>query len=194
MKKIAAILAFTLNVIAAMAQDQFDFNDPTIPLVADKQVSSQIVSGGHAINVTVLGMEYSYELPLSGPWTIVFRGGGHILPTGITYDKDLHTHKTTRTYHIHLEPDIILEPRFYTNIDRRRAKGKKTANNSADFVSVKTVLYTWTYRDIQLSVIPVYGIRRGGEHWFREYSFGVGYHTAWELILPYANFRLGYTF
>ena len=45
---------------------------------------------------------------------------------------------------------------------------------------------------------PVYGIRRAGNHWYREYTFGLTLNTiAFKTpypVWPHLGFRIGYTF
>ena len=91
-------------------------------------------------------------------------------------------------------PGLSLEPRYYHNLQKRYLAGKKTANNSANYFSVLTKAYT-SVGALNLSLIPTYGIRRGGDHWFQEYSFGVALHTrSVAALLPHLGFRFGYTF
>jgi len=50
----------------------------------------------------------------------------------------------------------------------------------------------------QTTTAPVYGIRRAGNHWYREYTFGltlntIAFKTSYP-VLPHLGFRIGYTF
>lgn len=210
MKRIfSAILVTALFAGGLHAQEQLDFNDPSIPEVSDAQDGSALVSG-HAVSFTLLGLEYSYEKALGGNWTLVMRAGfpcalsevvRSVYTETVTVDDGvtrISNSETSRSFNVNYAPcpGITLEPRYYTNLQSRYFKGKKTANNCADFVSMQAKVY-YAYNGgenaVNLSLIPVYGIRRGGGHWFREYTFGAAFHTFGLTFLPHIGFRLGYT-
>jgi hypothetical protein len=84
-----------------------------------------------------------------------------------------------------LGPVLTVEPRYYYNLEKRKLKGKSIANNSGNFLSVKTS-YTpnWfaisNYDNVKavqnISMIPTFGIRRHiGNHFNYEAGFGYGY-------------------
>lgn len=202
---LSAALACTI----AHAQGQLDFNNPTIPEVTEKQNGLEAVSG-HAVSLTILGLEYSYELALGGSWSMIFRAGfpcvlsnvlveqhteSEMVTTGTVTTAQTNS-QTNYFYYVFPRPGITVEPRYYTNLQRRYLKGKKTINNSADFVSVQTKVYATSLQRVDLSLIPTYGIRRAGKHWFREYTIGVGFHTMAlhtpTPVLPHLGFRFGY--
>lgn len=190
----AASMIFTLT---ASAQELFDFGNPSIPEVADAMCDHP--TSGHGISASIIGLEYSYECPVGGYWTVIFSGG---LPSCISgYERQTNTTTTndgsttitqynySAQYYFNPRPGITL----YTSMERRSLRGRNVRNNSSDFISVKTRIYTLDFDNVYCSVIPAYGIRRGGEHWFREYTFGLGWHSMGGM-LPHLNFRLGYTF
>lgn len=83
-----------------------------------------------------------------------------------------------------LQPALRAEPRFYYNLAQREAAGKRTANNSGNFLSLKTE-YLLPFRLInindeddargRLSIIPRWGIRRNlGSGWDFELGLGAG--------------------
>ena len=82
-------------------------------------------------------------------------------------------------------PVIILEPRFYYNLNKRLNKGKRIDGNSGNFISLKTIYYPdlfviGTNEDLNLEsdfmIIPTWGIRRNiGKHFNYEAGFGIGY-------------------
>lgn len=200
------IVFFAALATTSLAQEQFDFDNPSIPVVAEALRASTPCSG-HSFSLSILGLEYNYELPIGGKWTIVFSAGAPSVVTGwqqITRTKSTtidsgtistthsETHSQT-TYYFGPRPGVTIEPRLYTSLERRTLKGRSTINNSSDFVSFKTRFYTANFNDIQISIVPAYGIRRGGEHWYREYTFGLGLHTACLGILPHLGFKIGYT-
>lgn len=114
-----------------------------------------------------------------------------------------------------LVPSISLEPRWYYNIEKRSNKGKKTANNSANFVTVAVEyfpdLFTigskpdFVYVPNQISFIPKWGIRRSiaDSNFNYELGLGVGYQvyleeaddmkTASDVAVD-LHIRIGYTF
>lgn len=202
MKKIMALFAASMIItLTASAQELFDFGNPSIPEVADAMCDHP--TSGHSISASIIGLEYSYECPVGGYWTVIFSGGlpycmsGYERQTNNTTINDGSTtisqYNYSVQYNFNPRPGITVEPRLYTNMERRSLRGRNVRNNSSDFISVKTRIYTLDFDNVYCSVIPAYGIRRGGEHWFREYTFGLGWHSMGGM-LPHLNFRLGYTF
>lgn len=86
-----------------------------------------------------------------------------------------------------LVPGISLEPRWYYNIIKREGKGKNTANNSANFLTLAVEYYPnlfllgnapdYVYVPDQVSFIPKWGMRRAiaGSDFNYELGFGIGY-------------------
>lgn len=83
-------------------------------------------------------------------------------------------------------PALSVEPRFYYNFNRRVGKGKRTMNNSAEYLTVSTTFYPSLFtisnesepRSVSLdegvSIIPKWGTRRAlGKHF--KFDFSVGY-------------------
>lgn len=87
-----------------------------------------------------------------------------------------------------LMPAINLEPRYYYNIAKRAAKGKRTARNSANFVTV-SLRYSpdWfllsekdnIITENTIYIIPKWGIRRtiGNSGFNYEAGIGLGYYS-----------------
>ena len=204
------IIALSLGLLTVSlglsAQEQLDFAAPAIPEVVDHSWSD-MVSPGHSLSMTIIGLEYAYELPLGGYWSMVFYGGFSLqvkseeikttfrsTTTAWEGYETTSTHSSTSvSYIIEPLPGITFEPRYYTSMRRRAVLGRKTGNNSSDFVSVKININT-NYSAINGSITPVYGIRRGGVHWYREYMGGFSYQSLGNRVWPYLNFRIGYTF
>lgn len=114
-----------------------------------------------------------------------------------------------------LVPSISLEPRWYYNLEKRNSKGKNTANNSANFVTVAVEYYPdlftigskpdFVYVPDQISIIPKWGIRRSiaGSNFNYELGAGIGYQALLKdednidkpssLALD-LHIRIGYTF
>lgn len=202
MKKIltGAVLAAALLIAhTAVAQERLDFTNPSIPGARD-YTEEGMVRSGHSVSAAVLGLEYSYEQHLGGYWSMIFRAGLSPQLYAIQTKTDTRTissgsyssttsKRNTTLYFLPL-PGLTIEPRYYLNIGQRLLRGKKTVNNSADFIAIKCNFNI----GLHASIVPVYGFRRGGNHWFREYTIGCGYHTLGNTVLPHANFRIGYTF
>ncbi|QDO93445.1 hypothetical protein FNB79_05445 [Formosa sediminum] len=84
-----------------------------------------------------------------------------------------------------LAPVLTLEPRWYYNLKKRNNKGRHTANNTGNFVSIKTSYhpdwFTITNADHlnfigDFTIIPTWGIRRHiSAHFNYETGFGIGY-------------------
>jgi hypothetical protein len=82
-------------------------------------------------------------------------------------------------------PYLTLEPRWYYGLDRRKRLGKKTYNNSSNYVSLatsyissKTPITNSGDFDVvsAITIVPKYGIRRAfAKHFNYEFSAGVGY-------------------
>jgi len=209
MKRLTLIFLLTWAGYLCHAQGQWDFNDPAIPGAASSE-AAQVVSS-HSVSLSVLGLEYAYERALGGYWSMVFRAGFPCVMTDMSrrtetetigisnggYQRSTSTSKSTLSFYFGPRPGITVEPRYYLNLQSRYLKGKKTANNAANFVSVQTKVYFPKAGYWNFSIVPAYGIRRGGMHWFREYTFGLAYHHMgvhiWP-VFPHLGFRFGYTF
>ncbi|WP_235817882.1 hypothetical protein [Formosa haliotis] len=115
-----------------------------------------------------------------------------------------------------LTPVLTLEPRWYYNLNKRVDKGRRTSNNSGNFVSIKTSYHPdWftitNAEDINFigdfTIIPTWGIRRHiGNHFNYETGIGVGYgryltnRDGYEyygdknVVAVNLHLRIGYTF
>lgn len=84
-----------------------------------------------------------------------------------------------------LNPVLIIEPRFYYNLNKRVLRSKDISNNSGNFVTLKTVYqpvwFVISNYDIinsrsSISFIPTWGLRRNiGSHFNFENGVGFGY-------------------
>ena len=180
----AIVIVITSSSLSA--QDPLDFNDPAIAVVTE---GSEVVSG-HAVSLSIVGLEYSYERAMGGNWSLIARAG---FPCALT-SALIVVQNGASSYNFEWapRPGIVIEPRYYTNLKQRYDKGKNTLNNCADFIGLQIKAYYAGRADV--SAIGIYGFRRGGEHWFREYTGGIAFHTKWGSILPHLNFRIGYSF
>lgn len=123
-----------------------------------------------------------------------------------------------------LQPVITLEPRFYYNLKKRNSKGRKTSNNSGNYLSLRTSYHPdWFVINLDdkitktadLSIIPTWGIKRSiGDHFTYETGVGLGYrlvflkansynghaqnvddfNTTESQYTPYLHLRIGYIF
>ncbi|MDZ7773173.1 MAG: hypothetical protein U5K31_10625 [Balneolaceae bacterium] len=111
-------------------------------------------------------------------------------------------------------PVLSLEPRWYYNLTNRLRKSRTIANNSGNFLSVKTSYHpSWfvisNYDNIRIvsdiSIIPTWSIRRSiGRHFNFEAGLGIGYRYIFAKQAGYAendselavnlNLRIGFHF
>ena len=134
----------------------------------------------HTISMQILGLEYGYEQKLGGSFSMVFRAG--LVPAGIYVFNDYFSFG----YNAAMKLGVNVEPRFYTNFDRRQRLGKSTYKNSADFVALK----------VQTALGNRFIPRRvWGKNWFGEFSVGarIGWQIDW-YVAPYIQYRIGLAF
>ena len=104
-----------------------------------------------------------------------------------------------------LAPVLILEPRFYYNLNKRNSKSKDTKNNSGNFISLKTSYHPdwFVISDItehitsDISFIPTWGIRRNIEtHFNYETGAGIGirFFSNESEAIGNLHLRIGYVF
>ena len=148
----------------------------------------------HSISIDVLSLTYNYEHSLGKSFTVVGRAGfqsayGYSSQFGARY---------------FVSPAISIEPRYYYNLNRRADKGKRTYNNSANYLAITSwylfnpiIAHNTTGSSFAL-VAPNWGIRRVyGKSFLFEFNMGVSYSMGkyvdkhWA---PFLNLRLGYAF
>lgn len=150
--------------------------------------SNAQVSSNHSLSMTLLGLEYSYEHALAAHWSLIGRAGVASYGSSISMYPNLFQTSWT------IAPDIVVEPRYYTSMDRRERLGRDTHNNASDFVSLRIAGYAAGFESFSVSLTPMYGIRRSEtKHWFHEFTFGPQW-TIGQGIVPYVSYRLGYIF
>ena len=160
------------------------------------RAQESLVVSGWSFSASLFGMELGYEKALFGSVSVVLRAG---MPSVmVDYEKTTNntddSYSSTLTVNFGPRPGFTVEPRLYTNLARRARFGLDKENNLADFISLRAIIDTPDYERFSVSVTPMYGLRRGSRHWFREYTFGLGYHSLCTSLFPHLNFRLGYTF
>jgi len=134
------------------------------------------VENVHSAKLTFLGLSYSYEHAL-GKQTVL--NGELKLATGFGANMFFNEGKT---WHV-VFPMLRVEPRYYYNFLKRSGKGKKTMNNSANYLALSInksfdpIIKTAGVGLInEFNVIPKWGIKRAmGPHFFFETAIGVGY-------------------
>ncbi|MFV8377714.1 hypothetical protein [Flavobacterium sp. LB3R33] len=88
-----------------------------------------------------------------------------------------------------LQPVLTVEPRYYYNLEKRNLKGKKTANNSGNYISIKTSYHPdWfvinladnVTKTADLAIVPTWGLKRQiGNHFTYETAVGFGYRVVY---------------
>jgi hypothetical protein len=160
------------------------------------------------IQTGAVGAWVSYEGRLSNRWALRAEVGLDLWMYE-AYDNMGQTDKG-----VTLVPSIAIEPRWYYNIGKRAEKGRNTANNSANFVTLAVEYYPnlfviggpdYLEMREQISFIPKWGIRRAIAQSNFNYELGIGVGPVWYLSDDYhyesesdvaidAHIRIGYTF
>ena len=164
------------------------------------------------IQTGLIGFWASYEARLSDKWTLRTEAGLDLWTFETEYSNFNSTKKETEAAFV---PSISIEPRWYYNISKRSEKGKYTANNSANFITVAVEYYPdlflignvpdFIYMPDQISIIPKWGMRRAiaSSSFNYELGAGVGYiaYLQKEGYMKQSNnvaidihARIGYTF
>ncbi len=173
------------------------------------QAQTPRVEANHSVSLDLLGLGlgYGYEHPIGRKSTIVGRAGvvgGLAWGSGFFLD--------------YLEyavvPTLGTEVRYYHSLDRRAAKGRNTAGNSASFLSMEAryvipaaIIASDGVEIMDGAILtPGWGLRRvWGEKWLFEFRTGVNiqlysqlktvdlhaFRIAWS---PAANVRFGFVF
>ena len=148
----------------------------------------------HSIKGPLVGLSYSYEHPIAQQSTLnmelILNGG---FGSGIFYD----------SYWV-VAPVLRIEPRYYYNLSKRFGKGKKTLNNSANYLAFAVDYQPGmsigknAEANQYLQMVPKYGLKRTiGRHFIFEVAAGVGTYiiesSNWEPVLAF-DLKLGYAF
>jgi len=152
----------------------------------------------HSVKLIYLGLSYSYEHAL-GKQAVL--NGQLMLRTGLASNYFITEGKTFYA----VVPFLRVEPRYYYNLLKRAGKGKKTVNNSANYLalsinqSLNPIIKNMDFNFInEFSAIPKWGIKRAlGQHIFYETAIGVGYRynrVDKSRASSGFNFQLGYAF
>jgi len=172
----------------------------------------------HSLALSILGVQYAFELPVDRIATLIVRPGmqfGYTHGSGFYGGSDLF---------YAILPTIDVEPRIYYNLDNRARRGKRMEGNQGNYFSllIKNVLPFPVASDVEgdrivgaTLVTPMWGMRRvWGGHWLFELGGGVGLQFPWASraslgwdgnghgdgpfefgrIYPNINVRFGYSF
>lgn len=110
-----------------------------------------------------------------------------------------------------LAPELSLETKYYYNLERRARKGKSTARNSGNYISLDLKYFPdWfvisSEKDLNvvssIGFVPTYGIRREfGRHFNYEFKVGFGYgflldsdYSSASGSMANLSFKIGYDF
>ncbi len=143
----------------------------------------------HSFSLQIGGLDYSYEQRLGGDFSMVFRVG--LLPEELAVYSDPWG---SQSFAFTSALGLVIEPRFYTNFNRRSRLGKTTYKNSADFVALKLAgAYSGECR---IGITPMYGIRRvWSKHWFGEFTTGVNINVSEGINAGlHLQYRIGFVF
>ncbi len=143
----------------------------------------------HSFSAQIGGFDYSYEQRLGGDFSMVFRAG--FIPEEILIYSNSWG---GQSFNMVSAAGLVIEPRYYTNFNRRLRLGKSTYKNSADFVALK--MGAGLSDEILLGITPMYGIRRvWSKHWFGEFTSGVNFNVSEGVTAGlHLQYRIGFVF
>lgn len=201
------------NTLLALIVAGFTFNAAAQTTeTSDTETTSGTVEKS-IINVQTgaIGLWGSYEGRLSNRWALRAEVGLDLW----FYESYIGGYSfVNREAGVFLAPTVTVEPRWYYNIEKRDRKGKHTANNSANFVTLAVKFYPDLFKiggpdylsvPNQISVIPKWGIRRAIAKSNFNYELGIGigylrylddtyyYYDKSDVALD-LHLRIGYTF
>lgn len=132
----------------------------------------------------------SVDVGLLGAWINHERQIGEQLSINAQLGFDGGFYGGTGDFNYLFVPSISVEPRFYYNFNKRVSKGKRTMNNSANYLTIATTFFPKLIeitndrnngREIitRATFIPKWGTRRSISNRFK-FDFAVGYGLAIE--------------
>lgn len=188
MKRFVIVTLISLLGVTLHAQDTI--TQATLPVLTSTVTEDVDAVSTHSFTMQIGGLDYSYEQRLGGDFSMIFRGG--ILPGGI----EMYSYPGYgQAISFNMMFGVAIEPRYYTNFNRRTRLGKSTFKNSADFVSMKIAAGGYD-GDFMARLTPMYGIRRvWGKHWFGEFTTGVNIDYSGYIGLGlHIQYRIGFVF
>jgi hypothetical protein len=163
------VLGFVLISFIAKAQDTQE---------AEKVSVEKSLFG---VQIGLVNASFQYEIKLDRKFTLLTEAVLALTTARIDYEDPAIKDESSTL----IVPYITLEPRWYYGLDRRKRLGKKTYNNSSNYISLATsyMSYDTPLMDTgdfdvvpAITIIPKYGIRRAfAKHFNYEFSAGVGY-------------------
>jgi len=175
-----------------------------------QQTTASVEKSLFNVQAGAIGIWASHEARLSNKWALRTEIGLDL------WSYETYSYNTageTRKGSV-LVPSIAIEPRWYYNIQKRADKGRYTANNSANFLTLAIKYYPDLFvvggpdnlkvRD-QISFIPKWGIRRAIAQSGFNYELGIGvgpvlyleknsYYRSISDVALDLHARIGYTF
>jgi hypothetical protein len=193
-----------------------------------KRIAAFVILGicfsAQAQNTTVEKSFFGIQTGLAGVWlnnesklsnSIALRS-----EIGIEHDFTLGSHYDGAGFI--LQPVLTIEPRYYYNLEKRNTQGKKSGNNSGNYLSLKTSYHPdWFVLNLadnytktaDLAIIPTWGIKRQiSSHFTYETAIGYGYRMVYlkdnqqsgtvqnvdgaskrNQYTPHLHLRIGYT-
>lgn len=162
------------------------------PLCGKAQVHTE---SNQSVLLNILGLEYVYEHTLDSKFTIMGRGG---LAAGMEWSTTWYNDKQ---FIYLICPTVGLESRYYYNLEKRFVKGKQTANNSANFLSVQSRYYiplgitskNMNMREDAIMFSPSWGLRRiWNNKWMFEFNTGLNLWVNDFVIKPAVDVKFGF--
>jgi hypothetical protein len=178
-----------------------------LSLVANTPSMAQQTESNHSLHLNIgatnfhAGAGYTFEWAFAPKWTLLnsvwLKGEG-----GWGYNMLFGEY----SYFV-LSPSVSVEPRFYYNLAKREARGRKTALNSGNYLGTTVSCFFPTingregaYRDYyHFGIAPHWGLRRVyGDHFLLEFHAGIlmlmSSYTNEFLMGPDLNLKIGYVF
>jgi len=165
MKKQISLLMGFFSLTAAIAQTE----------VTDAPAGGTVEKSLFNVQTGAVGLWVSNEFGLSDRWALRTEAGMDLF-----YYDSFWTDESGTV----LAPSISIEPRWYYNIAKRARKGRHTANNSANFVTLAVEFFpdwflvgdapSYLYIPNQISFIPKWGMRRAIAKSNFNYELGIG--------------------
>ena len=170
---------------------------------AFSQNTAKVEKSIFGIQATLIGISVNNEMRLSNQIS---------LRSEVGLDGALFWGARTKGTGFYLIPDLVIEPRWYYNLEKRVSKGKSIKKNSGNFLTPSIVYVPDLFvissdKSItgvvpRIALIPKWGIKRTiGDHFTYEVGTGIGYvhylnnyyNKSSDVIFD-IHFKIGYTF
>lgn len=133
------------------------------------------------VQLGLVNVSFQYETKLGREFTLLTEAGLALTTATRDYqDPSINDEHATL-----ITPYVTVEPRWYYGLDRRKKLGKKTYNNSSNYIALSTsyvsnntpIVHSGSFDIVSsLYLIPKYGIRRAfAKNFNYEFSAGLGY-------------------